>query len=233
MELKAKASLASTLALLADAAGALLLAVYALLLGPLGILRGPLVLGRLFWYVWVLSPLGVLSRIVRAILDWRLGNFPIAIIQTEGIVDCLVQSYLKRPTPSKRRVLVDLYTLLTRAYLHIGQIDKAMQVILQAQKTIGAERLPGLSELDAKTAHLIRAGIAAGRLLDGGGLATMFIKADPRTPLGQEPSFPQVKAGQTSQKQAAKLSKVTREKSRKKDAKVIPFRVSRDPHGKN
>ncbi|MBI2601870.1 MAG: hypothetical protein HYW48_02340 [Deltaproteobacteria bacterium] len=229
MGVKARLSLASAFALLADGIGALLLTIYAILLGPLGILRGPLVLERFFWYAWVLTPLGVLTCIVRAVLDWRLGNFPIAIIQMEGIIDCLVQSYLKRPTPSKRRVLVDLFTLLTRAYLHIGQIDKAMQVILQAQKSIGAERLPGLSESDAKTAHLIRAGIAAGRLLDGGGLATMFIKSDARHPLAPENVIPpQMKPGQPS-KEARASEKV---KARKKEAKIIPFRVSRNPHGK-
>lgn len=168
----------SVFALLFDAVGAIFLSLYAVLIGPLGILRGPLVLDRLLWYAWVLAPLGVLTCSIRAILDWRVGNFSLAIHQAESILALVSDSYQKRPSSIKRRVLLDFYTLVTRSYLHIGHIDKAMQVILLAKKKLGVEKLPELYEIDAKTAHLIRAGIAAGRMLDGHGLATMFVKAD-------------------------------------------------------
>lgn len=166
------------MAVVFDGLCALFLTLYALILGPLGILRGPLVIERLFLYLWVLVPIRALSRFVRAATDWRVGHFPLAIVQMDSIILQVLESYNARPTQSKRRVLIDMYTIQTRAYLHVGDIDKAMQVILQAQKTIGVNRLTGLADLDAKTAHLIRAGIAAGRMLDGGGMATMFVKTD-------------------------------------------------------
>ncbi len=169
-----------------DFLGATLLAAYALILGPLGVLRGPLVLERLFWYFWVLLPQGLMARSVRCAIDWRLGNFDAAIAQLEGLVGSSEDYYKDRSNSrTRRRVLEDLYTVLARAYLHAGHIDDAMLVVIRAKKCMSIDRLPGLAELDAKTAHLVRAGLAAGRLLDGSGLATMFVKSskeEPRPP---------------------------------------------------
>lgn len=213
-----KFSIASFFALIVDAIGALFLSIYAILIGPLGILRGPLVLDRLIWYAWVLAPLGILTRSIRAILDWRVGNFSVAIHQAENILALVLRSYKKSPSATKKRVLLDFYTLITRSYLHIGNIDKAMQIVLQAQKNLDVEKLPELYEIDAKTAHLIRAGIAAGRMLEGGGLATMFVKTD--HPKNQQPIR---KSGmKTDIKPGASSAD---KKNNKKQGKLIPFPV--------
>lgn len=162
-----------------DVLGSLALILYALILGPLGILRGPIAFERLGLYLWVLAPQGLLTRSIRAAVDWRLGHFDSAIAQIEGLISANEEYYKKRPEARvRRRVLEDFFTLLARAYLHAGHIDDAMLVVIRAKKSLAIERLPGLAELDAKTAHLVRAGLAAGRLLDGGGLATMFVKAN-------------------------------------------------------
>lgn len=164
---------------LTDIIGAVLLVVWAIILGPLGFLRGTLSLSNAFWYVWVLSPQGLLSRLVKAAIDWRLGNFDAAVFQMEFLCS-RVEHYLGR-NPRYRHahtVLEDFYTLLVRAYLHGGHIDDAMTVVLRAKKHLNADRLPSLARLDAKTAHLVRAGLAAGKLLDGGGLATLFVKSN-------------------------------------------------------
>lgn len=162
-----------------DIVGAIVLVLWALILGPLGFLRGTLSLSNVFWYVWVLSPQGLLSRLVKAAIDWRLGNFDAAVFQMEFLCS-RVEHYLAR-NPRYRHahtVLEDFYTLLVRAYLHGGHIDDAMTVVLRAKKHLNADRLPSLARLDAKTAHLVRAGLAAGKLLDGGGLATLFVKSN-------------------------------------------------------
>lgn len=203
----------SILAVLFDGTCALFLTLYALIIGPLGILRGPLVIERFFLYLWVLIPLRALSRTVRAATDWRVGHFPLAIVQLDSIILQVLESYTKKATTTKRRVLIDLYTVLTRAYMHVGDIDKAMQTILHAQKTIGVNRLTGLADLDAKTAHLIRAGIAAGRMLDGGGMATMFVKTDKTGPTQVGSKDPQ-KAG---------TSKNENKKTKEKNGQIIPF----------
>lgn len=171
---------ANALAMIADFVGAVVLFLYALIIGPLGVLRGPIALERSIWYLWVLLPQGLLTRSIRAAIDWRLGNFDATIAQMEGIVGANEDFYKDKPgSKSRKRVLEDMYTVLVRAYLHAGHIDDAMLVIIRAKKCLGVERLAGLAEIDAKTAHLVRAGLAAGRLLDGGGLATMFVKTSP------------------------------------------------------
>lgn len=169
---------AQAVAILLDVLGALILMIYALCVGPLGVLRGPIAFERLAWYLWVLLPQGLLTRGIRAGADWRLGDFESAIAQLEGLVGSNEEYFKERPTSrARRRVLEDFYTVLARAYLHAGHIDDAMLVVIRAKKTIGVDRLAGLAKLDAKTAHLVRAGLAAGRLLDGGGIATMFVKS--------------------------------------------------------
>jgi len=209
-----KSVLASLLAVVFDGLCALFLTLYALILGPLGILRGPLVMERFFLYLWVLVPIRALSRMVRAATDWRVGHFPLAIVQIDSIILQVLESYNAKATPSKRRVLIDLYTVLTRAYLHVGDIDKAMQIILLAQKSIGVNRLTGLADLDAKTAHLIRAGIAAGRMLEGGGMATMFVKTDKN---GAAPIDSKLSKTQTDEKNDNKKG------SKEKVGQIIPF----------
>ncbi len=90
-----------------------------------------------------------------------------------------------------------------------------MQIILHAQKNAGVNRLPGLADLDAKTAHLIRAGIAAGRMLEGGGMATMFIKTDGKSPIAS-----------TTSPQGSKPSGEKRERkkdTKEKNGQIIPF----------
>ena len=174
---------ANLIAMVLDLVGAIVLALYALILGPLGVLRGPIVLERAVWYLWVLLPQGRMARGVRAAIDWRLGNFDSAIAQLEGLVSSNEEYFKDRPTSrARRRVLEDFYTVLARAYLHAGHIDDAMLVVIRAKKSMQIDRLAGLAELDAKTAHLVRAGLAAGRLLDGGGLATMFVKSSQQEP---------------------------------------------------
>lgn len=178
---------ANLIAMTLDLVGAIVLALYALVVGPLGVLRGPIVLERAVWYLWVLLPQGLLARGVRAAIDWRLGNFDSAIAQLEGLVSSSEEYYKDQPSSRpRRRVLEDFYTVLARAYLHAGHIDDAMLVVIRAKKSMQIDRLAGLAELDAKTAHLVRAGLAAGRLLDGGGLATMFVRtSQPAEPTQQ------------------------------------------------
>lgn len=218
---------ANALAMIADFIGAVLLFLYALLVGPLGVLRGPIAFERTIWYLWVLLPQGLLTRSIRAAIDWRLGNFDATIAQLEGIVGANEDYYKDRPgSKSRKRVLEDMYTVLVRAYLHAGHIDDAMLVIIRAKKCLGVERLGGLAEIDAKTAHLVRAGLAAGRLLDGGGLATMFVKTSP-TPVDSERPRKDPSSGK---RQGGSVSDLSEEKKEKDDTwgKVLPFRTRDD-----
>lgn len=160
-----------------DFCSAVVLGCYGLLIGPLGILRGPIVFRRSFNYIVILVSQGLMTRAILAAIDWRMGSFDAAIAQWEGIVATTESYFENKQTASCRRTLQDMYTILTRAYLHAGHIDAAMLVVIRARRHVGVKRLPGLAALDSKTAHLVRAGLAAGRLLDGGDVAAMFVKS--------------------------------------------------------
>jgi hypothetical protein len=167
---------------LVDLLGTLMLILSALLVGPVLILRGPLALARLWQYLWVFLPKGLCNSVVRGLIDWRLGNFGSAIAQVEGVISLtLAARKHSHLTGTERAVLEDLFTLLARAYLHMGHIDEAMHAVLRAGKILGIERLRKLSDIDCKTAHLVRAGLAAGKLLDGDGVAALFVKSSPPT----------------------------------------------------
>ena len=212
---------ANILAMIADFLGAVILFLYAIIVGPLGVLRGPIAFERSLWYLWVLLPQGLMTRSIRAAIDWRLGNFDAAIAQTEGIVGANEDYFKDKPNSrSRKRVLEDMYTVLARAYLHSGHIDDAMLVIIRAKKCLGVERLGGLAEIDAKTAHLVRAGLAAGRLLDGGGLATMFVKTSATPDPDQPKSLPPKRQGASARDTEAPSLVVKADDG----AKVIPFR---------
>lgn len=225
----------NVLAIVVDVIGAVLLALYALIIGPLGVLRGPIVFERTIWYLWVLVPQGLLARSVRAAIDWRLGNFDSAIAQIEGLAGAN-EDYFKQKVHARarRRVLEDLYTVLARAYLHAGHIDDAMLVVIRAKKSLGLDRLSGLAELDAKTAHLVRAGLAAGRLLDGGGLATMFVKSsqqqekparptDAAKQLESDETRPKGRQGASRKDDASKRDGGSGSARAGREAKIIPF----------
>lgn len=203
-----------------DLIAASLLVIWGIILGPLGILRGTLYLGNAFWYVWILSPQGLLSRFMKAAIDWRLGNFDSAVFQLEFLVTRIENALGRRPTSRHTRiVLEDFYTLLVRAYLHGGHIDDAMLVVLRAKKTLDCDRLPELARLDAKTAHLVRAGLAAGRLLDGGGLATLYVKAAETPPLQQTKAKNSTKTPTISKRQGATAQDVNTTSR----GNIIPF----------
>jgi hypothetical protein len=209
---------------LLDLLGGFLLGLYALIIGPLGVLRGPLALERTLQYLWVLCPQGLLARSVRAAIDWRFGHFDAATGHLEALVAECETWYRQNPVAwARRRVLEDLFTVLARAYLHGGHIDDAMLVVIRAKKALGVERLPGLAELDAKTAHLVRAGLAAGRLLDGGGLATLFVKSSEGPKAAAGPQLPSARRDGPQLRGAPTGASRVGQAPRNGEAKIIPF----------
>jgi hypothetical protein len=94
-----------------------------------------------------------------------------------------------------------------------------MLVVLRAKKTLDCDRLPELARLDAKTAHLVRAGLAAGRLLDGGGLATLYVKAADPAPVSTNKSKHAAKTPTITQRQGA----TARNQEGLRSSNIIPF----------
>jgi hypothetical protein len=62
-----------------------------------------------------------------------------------------------------------------RCYLMGGAIEEAMQTLSRARACLGVERLAAFPEIDFKAAQLVKAGLAAGRLIDGSGLSALLI----------------------------------------------------------
>ena len=62
-----------------------------------------------------------------------------------------------------------------RCYLMGGAIEEAMQTLTRARSCLGVERLSAFPEIDFKAAQLVKAGLAAGRLIDGSGLSALLI----------------------------------------------------------
>ncbi|MEY4632432.1 MAG: hypothetical protein RIQ81_2552 [Pseudomonadota bacterium] len=62
-----------------------------------------------------------------------------------------------------------------RCHLLGGALEDAMQSLLRARAALGVERLRAFPEIDFKNAQLVKAGLAAGRLIDGSGLSALLI----------------------------------------------------------
>lgn len=212
----------------------LLLLLLGLLLSPLLYLRGSTMPEQSWNCLRMLLAQGMFTRFVRVAVEWRLGNFGFAVSQLENVVTTLEnsvavqqreeavaqgekpndqheqqeESLSKEQSHARSKMLLqELYTLLARMYLHSGHIEGVLLLILRVHKVLGLDRLPVLPELDVKTAHLIRASMAAGKLLDGNSLAMLVVKT---TLL--EPQYGRSKRSQQD-KQA----------TQHRNAKVIPF----------
>ena len=205
---------------------ALFIGVYGILLGSLGVLKGPLKLDRFLLYIRVLAPKGLLSDAIRSSIEWRLGHFGDAIMKLEDIIVSFESKASERGRVAREHlILIDFYTLLTRCYLHTGRVDEAMAVVVRAKKFLGRDYLKELVGLDAKTAQLVRAGLAAGRLLDGDGLATLFVKADTSSNSSKaQTNKNQTRQNQTDHSQPARERQGASSRDDLDLSNVIPFR---------
>ena len=166
----------SALTILLDAVEAVLLALCFTIVAPWSSLRAILNPGMTFRYILVLLPNGLMSAYMRAMVDFKLGRADRAISTLEGVL-ALQEEQVFAGVISPRKILVmdNLYSRVTRLYLRLGHVDEAALAIIRAHKVTGTSKLPGLKDLDVKTAHIIKAGIAAGRMLNQGGQASILV----------------------------------------------------------
>ena len=154
------------------------LLVCSLLAGPFLFFRSLDGVMPFLWQLKVLLPRGLFAASLRATLDERLGNFE----QAAAIFNHLIRSLEGRePQPQandpESRLMAYLYNRLARIYLASGRVDDATVVVIRAHRHLGIESLPSIPDLDVRAARIIKAGIAAGKLLDEGGLATLTVRA--------------------------------------------------------
>jgi hypothetical protein len=76
---------------------------------------------------------------------------------------------------------------MQRLYLLSGQVGQAVAVVIRAHKILGLDRLPSNPDLDIKAAHVIKAGLAATKMLEDGGLATLMVRQGEEPVLSRPP----------------------------------------------
>ncbi len=135
---------------------------------------------RLGFRISVLNRVGLLSSYMRAQLDRTLGHEDRCLAAVEGIIAAIEES-VELPLPrSVKLVLHDLYVELVRLYLYGGQLEDASSAMIRGCKFLGTERLHGLSGFDFKSAQIVKAAVAAGKMLTDGSTATFMVKAGSR-----------------------------------------------------
>ena len=154
------------------------LGVCLVLAAPLGFFRS---LDRLFQvadHAVYLMRKQLLASLLRARLDYSMGNYQQSVVLLAPLVQHIEQ-LLKGPAPVSlklKRLLCTLYSDMQRLYLLSGQVEEAVQLVIRAQLHLGIDRLPSNPDLDLKTAHVIKAGLMASKLLEEGGLATLMVR---------------------------------------------------------
>ena len=168
-----------------------------LLAAPLGFFRRLDSTFTLVDHAGFLIKRGLFASLLRARLDYKMGNYQQSVVLLSPLVNYLELFLNDKPAPFKiKRLLCTLYCDLQQLYLLGGQIEDAAQVVIRAHSHLGIDRLPTNPDLDIKSAHVVKAGLAASKLLDEGGLATLMLRQGddpavgrPQTPKGSKSLF--------------------------------------------
>jgi AraC-like DNA-binding protein len=188
---------------------------------PLGFFRRLDKVFRLARYAQYLAPRGLFAPYLRARLDQRMGN----IQQSANILSHiagLIEEWLPAAKGARarnlRRILGDLYSDLVQQYLLAGQLEDAALIVIRANQRLQVERLPSNPRFDVKTAHVVKAGIAAGKILEEGGFATLMVKPGEEPIVGSKP-----KADSGRPRRAFSRSKEEKPGNEDQGGKIIPF----------
>ncbi|MDE3269482.1 MAG: hypothetical protein OYH77_04270 [Pseudomonadota bacterium] len=145
---------------LVDLTAVALLLLYGLLCGQMVFLR---ISWRQYWrIVPVLWKLRILVSYVRALVYWRVGEGEIAITYLAGVLTILED---QASTVKQKQALEMVYSTAMRMYLHCGYLEDATLLLIRANRVLQVNSLNAAPELDIHSAHLIRAGLIAGKLL--------------------------------------------------------------------
>ncbi len=173
-------------------------------------------------YAQYLIPRGLFAPLLRAQLDLKMGN----LLQSANIQNQIIgilEAELERTDNESviaGRILVRLYSDLMENYILSGRIEDASLIVIRAHQRLGVQALPCNPSFDVRTAHVVKAGIAAGKLLEDGGLATLMVKPG-ETPVVSSEGAPQ------NRKKRSPLNKINDSNSASSSpkGKVIPFPV--------
>jgi hypothetical protein len=107
-----------------------------------------------------------------------LGQGDRAVASIESTIGSLEESVgdTERFSPVLTSVLTKMYALLTNTHLRFGHIDDAALALIRAGRSLNIDKIAGVQDFDVKIAQIVRAGIAAGKLLEQGGLTTFMLQ---------------------------------------------------------
>lgn len=142
-------------------------------------------LAQITEYSGYLIEKGLFADLLRARLDYRMGNYHQSGVLLQPIIRQLEREIATKKdigAPLKvRRLLCTLYCDQQQLYFLCGQMEEAVITVIRAHQHLGIDRLPSNPDLDLKTAHVVKAGVAASKMLEEGGLATLMVRQ------GEEP----------------------------------------------
>jgi hypothetical protein len=167
-----------------------------------------------------LMPKGMLALYWKSRLALCFGNDQLATIGFKQILDALEKILDQHPAEEQTGVvhlLAYLYQELMATYMRLGRLDDATSVVLRSYAHTGVEVLPHFPELNVQSSHIVKAGLAAGRLLDEGGFKDIFQSGKPIIIRASQADFPS--SPKTSEK-----AKDTKTRKPLRDAKILPFR---------
>jgi len=137
-----------------------------------------------FWYqTKVFLPRGLFIPALRAHLEAKLGNHQQAANILDQVAYVLESEQGDDKISGVSRVLRDVYCGIFKLNILVGNLELATLTVIRAHQKIGLDRLPSTPGFDVKVAQVVKAGIAAGKLLEEGGLATLMVRH------GDEPSL--------------------------------------------
>lgn len=174
---------------------------------------------KLLWgYIRFLTPHQLLGTAMRVELDMVLKNYERAAAVLNHLVRVIEEdSRSLEERPRYKNMLTQLYSRLFRLYLLSCNIEAATLLLIRAHNHLGIPCLPEYPDYDLRTAHVVKAGLAAGRLLEEGGLATLMVRQGEEPIVGgttQKPSHP---------KSQRILKPVKLKPAKDQPGKVIPF----------
>lgn len=163
---------------------------------------------------------GLVASAMRVVIDRALGNNELAA----GTLSHLLNQLERETIPTDLQdpmhgMMTDFYTALVRLYLAAGRIDDATHAIVRATHHLKTEMLPDFPDFNVRIAHIVKAGIAAGKLLEEGGLATLMVKHGAEPVVGAPAQTPP----RPRPSRRKPLEKISPQSDESKRGVVIPF----------
>lgn len=198
-----------------DVIEAILIGTVALLLSPWHMLVKRHPTPRFLKRMSLLLDQCLLSFYARAVLNEAIARTDLAIAAYESILGSIEMQMASQGWSGAHRALIShLYQRLARAYLSIGAFEDLSVTFMRAHKMIGLEKVAGIEHFDIRMAQIIKAALAAGKMLDQDGVATLLVRPPSRSTTSK------VKSGVERGIQKPRETPL---------AKVIPLRSHKNP----